>query len=165
MIDRRSFVRLLSSFGVGTLLTPFLPQISAWAQHASTQLPPLSHQSRLSSAIDQSDPLAMSEWRDVVTRVDAEELVRRYTTLDTVTENMIHPDHLRGRCPFCHTDWDSLLVYYYENLYGCDACGTEGCVIDFYARIEGVSYREATWRLRALLNAGMLRERLVPNAR
>jgi hypothetical protein len=97
MLDRRSFIRLLSSAGLGTLLAPFLPQAS--------------------SIIDQSNPLAMRGWSEVMTRVDLEELVRRYTILDPVTETMIHPDRLRGRCPFCQTAWDSLLVYCDENLY------------------------------------------------
>jgi len=145
MLDRRSFILLLSSAGLGTLLAPFLPQAS--------------------SIIDQSDPLAMRGWTEVMTRVDLEDLVRRYTTLDPVTETMIHPDRLRGRCPFCHTNWDSLLVYCDENLYLCEGCGTDGCVIDFYARIEGVSYREATSCLRALLNAEVISERPVRHAR
>lgn len=161
MLDRRSFVRLLSVAWLETLLAPFYSKISFGAQPTSSQSPHLSFQSEHSSAIYQSDPLAMRGWRDVVDRVDAEELVRRYTTLDPVTATMIHPSHLRGRCPFCETEWDSLLVYCDENLYGCDACGAEGCVIDFYARIEGTSYREATWRLHALLTTGVLHERVV----
>jgi RNA polymerase sigma-70 factor (ECF subfamily) len=58
MLDRRSFIRLLSSAGLGTLLAPFLLQAS--------------------STIDQSAPLAMRGWTEVMTRVNAEELVRRY---------------------------------------------------------------------------------------
>ena len=50
-------------------------------------------------------------------------------------------------------------------ILGCEACGIEGSVIDCLARIEGQSYREATRHLRAMLNAGALRERPIPNAR
>lgn len=146
MIGRRSFFHLLGFTGMGTLLNQFLFPIG---------LPPCEP----GSFTDQTDPLAMRGWREVATRVDAEDLVRRYTVLDEVTAEMIHPDHLRGQCPFCRTDWDSLQVYCHENLYGCDACGREGCVIDFYAQVEGVSYREATRRLCVMLTAGVLNER------
>jgi len=144
MLNRRTFLQWLGSLGAGAFYV-----MSAAHTKFRAELPD-----------NQTGPLAMRGWREIATRIDAEQLVRRYTTLDTVTETMIHPDRLRGRCPFCHTEWDSLLVYSQENLYSCEECGTDGCVIDFYARIQGVSYREATWRLRTMLHAGELRERL-----
>ena len=75
MLDGRSLICLLSSAGVGMLRAPVLPNINAWAQYASTQLPPLPRQSGLSSTIVQGDPLAMRARRDVVPGVDAEGLV------------------------------------------------------------------------------------------
>lgn len=104
----------------------------------------------------------MRQWHQVNEQVDLEQLVRRYTTLDIVTKSMIHPERLRGRCPFCSTPWDSFIVYCDENLYGCEGCyagDTSGEVVDFFSRIEHLSYREAIVRLRELLAAGILTSR------
>jgi DNA primase len=54
---------------------------------------------------------------------------------------------LIGRCPLHRDARPSLVVYPHSQSYFCFGCGAGGDVIDFVARINGLSFKEAAARL------------------
>jgi hypothetical protein len=158
MLNRRMLFKCIAAVGLSSIF-------SARVSRAAQQLSSGCRANRLSDPFRSKDLIfketpkpdrnfsAIEQWRDILDDLDGAELVRRYTSLDEVTERMVQPERLRGRCPFCYAQFDSLLVYNDENLYYCENCGAEGTVLEFYARTECISHGEAVSHLRQLLDS------------
>ena len=54
---------------------------------------------------------------------------------------------LKGICPFHSEKTPSFTVYGQEGFWKCYGCGLGGRVIDFVARVEGLGYRDAVYKL------------------
>lgn len=170
MINRRSFMRLMGFAVQSSVARP----ISAALAMAQGQTPGCTSHleamplqggwKRLADQVnldygersyhDETANVAR-QWRRLTDRVDLEALVQRYMTLDPTRHRAI------GCCPVCGESWDSLLAYCRENLYFCPGryCDLIGDAIDFFARVEHLSYRDATRRLRFLMACDVLVER------
>jgi DNA primase len=69
---------------------------------------------------------------------------------------------LVGRCPFHRDGRPSLVVYPTNNSYFCFGCGAGGDVIDFVARLNDVSFKEAAAMLAGPISGHKGRERASP---
>ncbi|MDP3090224.1 MAG: CHC2 zinc finger domain-containing protein [Nitrospira sp.] len=163
MLSRRALFRMIAAVGFGSIF-----------RTKAVNAPPLlsgRNTNRMSDASCPENSLvevpqgldahlrALMQWEELRCGLDGAELVRRYTLLDEVTERMLPPERLRGRCPFCPTRFDSFLVYYDTNSFYCEECEAEGTIVDFYARMEGIPYREALSHLLNLLDSNQLKGR------
>lgn len=79
---------------------------------------------------------------NVKNKIQLENVVGKYVELKP------HSNYLTGRCPF-HQDGGrpNFVVYPGSQKFTCFVCGAQGDVIDFLARIEGLSTRDAIRKL------------------
>lgn len=81
--------------------------------------------------------------RKIKDRLDFVELVNRYVQLRPVGERWMAP------CPFHHETKPSFHVNPGQGFYYCFGCQASGDVIDFYARINGLDFKQALIQLGA----------------
>lgn len=81
--------------------------------------------------------------RKIKDRLDFVELVNRYVQLRPVGERWTAP------CPFHHETKPSFHVHPGQGFYYCFGCQASGDVIDFYARINGLDFKQALVQLAA----------------
>jgi DNA primase len=79
--------------------------------------------------------------RKIKDRLDFVELVNRYVHLRPAGERWIAP------CPFHHETKPSFHVHPGQGFYYCFGCQASGDVIDFYARINGLDFKQALIQL------------------
>lgn len=163
MLSRRALFRMIVAVGFGSIFRTKAVDAPSLLSGCNTNR--MSDDSCLqNSLVEEPQELdahlrALMQWEELRCGLDGGELVRRYTSLDEVTEQMLPSERLRGRCPFCPTHFDSFLVYYDTNTFYCEECGAEGTIVDFYARMEGIPYGEALAHLLNLLDSKQLKER------
>ena len=92
---------------------------------------------------------------DLLDDLDCTEIVSNYMGLTEFSRSAGDANFWRVYCPFCKQRTLRTLEVGTE-VFHCDWCDAEGSAIDCYAWIEGVSLREASARLEALLNDGDL---------
>lgn len=163
MLSRRALFRMIAAVGFGSIFR--IKAVDAPPLLSGRNTSRMLGSPRLENSLVEvpqgldAHLRTLMQWEELRCGLDGGELVRRYTSLDKVTEQMLPPERLRGRCPFCPTHFDSFLVYYDTNSFYCEECGAEGTIVDFYARMEGISYGEALSRLLNLLDSKQLKER------
>jgi len=81
--------------------------------------------------------------RKIKDRLDFVELVHRYVSLRPVGERWTAP------CPFHHETKPSFYVHPGPGFFYCFGCQASGDVIDFYARINGLDFKQALIQLAA----------------
>jgi DNA primase len=85
-----------------------------------------------------SNPVSFKELKQ---RISIEQVLRQYNLFDTL--------HLRGKshrgsCPFCEVQEGApFSVSLEKQCFQCFACRASGNILDFVAKWEGVSIREA----------------------
>jgi DNA primase len=79
--------------------------------------------------------------QQIKSRLDFVELVQRYLELRPTGERWT------GRCPFHHETKPSFHVIPSQGFYYCFGCQASGDVIDFYARINGMDFKQAVIQL------------------
>jgi len=98
----------------------------------------------------------MSGWvsfADIKRQVPLEEVLRSYG-VDWLRHS--GPQQYRGRCPIHRGEGTEAFHANLErNAFHCFACGAGGNVLDFVAKMEGCSVREAALRLRASQGPGV----------
>jgi hypothetical protein len=80
-------------------------------------------------------------FKELKQRVSLEQVLRHYNLFDTL---QLRGKSHRGPCPFCEAaDGNPFSVSLGKNCFQCFSCHASGNILDFVARWEGVSIREA----------------------
>ena len=82
-----------------------------------------------------------SDTREIKARLNIADVVRRYVQLQRHGNRWIAP------CPFHQDTKPSFSVNEEEGFFHCFGCQASGDVFDFYARINGLDFKEALEQL------------------
>ena len=94
--------------------------------------------------------------QEIKARLDLADIVRRYVELRPVSGRFM------GVCPFHHETKPSFSVHPEQGFYYCFGCQATGDVIDFYARMNGLDFREALEALAAEAGVELTRHEADP---
>ena len=160
MLNRRSFMKTATALGMGMVLPSVRPVDALAVPSPCTNIGPIGSAAPIATTIKDSDGecgslIELERCADLLDDLDCTEIVTKYVGLTEFSRSAGDANFWRAYCPFC----TQLNLYSLEvgtEYFNCDWCDATGSAIDCYARIEGLSHREASGRLEALLNEGTL---------
>lgn len=165
MFTRRMLFKILAAVGGGSLFSAAGEAVAAqcFRVSAASCFGHLAKAGESSELHAQTlDVTAIERWENLLDDLDGVELIGRYVSLEPYPDDV---SRLTGRCPFCRHGADSLLVDARDDSYLCTDCLADGHVLDFYARLEGISLSESVSRMTRLLASGEFRGKQVRRKR
>ncbi len=156
MLNRRTLFKVFAALGAGGVLSIKVHGGITHVPHGqpdfSIRQSMLPGKSLTTPARPINDLLAIEQWENLLDDLDPAELIGRYVALNKLEGSSV----FQGRCPFCHTHDETLIVHESDDTYLCMNCLTDGTALDFYARLEGVFLGQAASHLQQLLDSRQL---------
>lgn len=147
MLTRRALFKIMAALGCSAMLPGKIFAEQILVHHSAYQgwgqsLPE-----------EGATPLAIETGEELLDSVDCMELAERYGSFEKVGGYL--GGFLAGECPFCRSG----NFHVRPNEFQCLECGTSGTTLDFFARMEGITDKEAVRRLAILVKSGTLERR------
>lgn len=161
MLNRRNFMRTVTALGMGMVLPAIRPVEGLAVPSSCTDGKPIDSAASMAtvpprhSGDECGSLMELERCADLLDDLDCTEIVSNYVGLTEFSRSVGDAGFWRAYCPFCeHRTIHTLEVG--QECFNCEWCGSTGSAIDCYARIQGLSHREASGRLEGLLNDGVL---------
>jgi hypothetical protein len=160
MLNRRNFIKTVTALGMG-MVFPAVRRVEGMAgQSSCTDIKPINSAAPIATASKHIEGecdslIELERCADLLDDLDCIEIVSNCVGLTEFSRSAGEVNLWRAYCPCCEQRTIRSLEVGQER-FNCEWCDSTGSAIDCYARIEGLSHHEASLRLEALLNGGIL---------
>lgn len=156
MLNRRNFMKTVTALGMGMVLPAVRRVEGAAGPSSCIGRGPINSTASMATVAkylgEECDSVMdLERCADLLDDLDCTEIVSNYVGLTEFSRSVGDAKFWRAYCPFCEQRTIRSLEVGQER-FNFEWCDSTGLAVDCYARIEGLSHREASLRLEALLN-------------